>query len=65
MEMSESKVVLSPTAVTNLQAQFEIFEKPENRDELDIHISQAASAGEPLKTAHSAVEELDWLWRSC
>ena len=63
--MSESKVVLSPTAVTNLQAQFEIFEKPKNREERDIHVSQAASAGEPLKIAHSAVEEWDWLWRSC
>ena len=60
--MSASKAVLLPTVLTNLQAQ---FENPENREERDTHISQAASAGEPSKIAHSPVEEWDWLWRSC
>lgn len=64
--MSDSKVVSdSPAPTANLRAQFEMFKDLESQEERDIRISQATSAGEPRKLVHSAVEELDWLWRSC
>lgn len=58
--------VTGPAPTTSLQVRFKTSERLENnRVEGDLHISQAEPPGEALKRAHSAVQELDWLWRSC
>lgn len=35
------------------------------RQKADLHTFRARPAEETSKRAHSAVEELDWVWRSC